>query len=425
MARAPGPGVWTWVWLSVWAAPLSPDQVVAQAQAGSPLLIAARARVQVAKGQSTNADRLIANNPQLGVEVTSDVLFDGEGDHIVRIGLQQQLEIFGQPGLRSEWAGLVQANTEARLLALELEVAHRAASGCVQLEGARQRRVVAAEAVALAERIAQVAQRRRSAGDGSALELLQAQIDAERAHANLANVEAEVIRAEAQVSLVVGRTVEVETSTFTWRVPRPSRDTLAQAAQASRPDLQAAARALEAQEAEGVLLSRSRLPNPTFTLGLEREQLHLHGTLPNLGEDFAVAHSGWAVSAAMSLPLPAWDRQQGELEANQGRRRGAEDERAALLRRTEIEVESAQRILAQALRAERRYAAALPAVAQTLTWLERGYSQGELGLDVLLAQRDRALRTRIEAIQARVDRLLALIQLYGALGWVIGAEENQ
>ncbi|MBK6685500.1 MAG: TolC family protein [Deltaproteobacteria bacterium] len=416
--------MWTWVWLTVWAAPLSPSQVVAQAQAESPLLIGARARVQVAKGQQTIADRWIANNPQLGVEWATDVIFDDEGDGILRLGLQQQLEIFGQPGLRSDWAGLLRASAEERLRALELQVAHQAASGCVNLAGARRRRVVAQEAAALAGRIAQVAAQRQKAGEGSDLELSQARIDAARAEANFASAEAEVVRAEAQLSLLLGRRIEVETSTFSWRVPTGSISALADQAQKARPDLRAAARAVEANHAEAALLSRSRLPNPTFTLGLEREQLHLHGALPSSGEDFAVVHSGWALNLALSVPLPAWDRRQGELEANLGRQRGAEAERAALSRRAEIEVESAQLVLQQASRAQRRYAAALPEVARSLAWMERGYRQGELGLDLLLAQRDRALRTRVEAIQAEVDQGLALIGLYQALGQVIGAEEK-
>lgn len=414
--------MWSWVWLAAWAAPLSPAQVVAKAQEDSPLLIAARARVQVAKGQQTIADRWIANNPQLGVELASDVLFDNEGDGILRVGLQQQLEVFGQPGLRADWAALARATAEERLRALELQVAHLAASGCVNLGGARRRRTVAQEAAALAGRIAQVAERRRQAGEGSALELSQARIDAARAEANAASAEAEVVRVEAQLSLLLGERIEVETSTFTWRAPVGSTVALADRAQSLRPDLRAAARAVEASQAEAALLSRSRLPNPTFTLGLEREQLHLHGALPSSGEDFAVLHSGWAVSAALSLPLPAWNRNQGELEANHGRQRGAEAERAALSRRAAIEVESAQLVLQQALRARRLYAAALPEVAKSLAWMEQGYSQGQLALDLLLAQRDRALRTRLEAIQAEVDQSLALIGLYNALGQVIGSE---
>ena len=414
--------MWSWLWLAAWAAPLSPAQVVAKAQEESPLLIAARARVQVAKGQQTTADRLIANNPQLGVELASDLLFDDEGDGILRVGLQQQLEIFGQPGLRADWASLSRATAEERLRALELQVAHLAASGCVNLAGARRRRSVAQEAAALAGRIAQVAERRQRVGEGSELELSQARIDAARAEANAASAEAEVVRAEAQLFLLVGQRMEVETSTFTWRLPAGSTAAWADRAREQRPDLRAAARSVEASQAEAALLSRSRLPNPTFTLGLEREQLHLHGALPSSGEKFAVLDSGWAVSAALSLPLPAWDRNQGELEANLGRQLGAEAERAALSRRAAIEVESAQLILQQALRAQRRYAAALPEVAKSLAWMERGYSQGELGLDLLLAQRDRALRTRLEAIQAEVDQGLALIGLYSALGQVIGAE---
>lgn len=403
-------------------APLSAAQVVERAQAQSPGLLGPRVRVQVAQGRNINAGRWLPSNPQLGFELNTDAPFDAEGDGLWRLELQQTLEVAGQPGLRGDWAELEVEAAEARLKATVQATGRAAAEACVRLANAEQQAALLAEAAALSEHLSTVAQRRFSVGEGSALEAAQARVDAERARASAAWAEAEVTSAKATLYAEVGEPVEVETSTFAWVVPTASLEVLLVEAKGQRADLLAVNRAAAATRAQGELLSRSVVPNPTLSVALEREQLHLHGAVPSSGEALQLRDEGWALNVGLSVPLPTWDRRQGERSSNEGQQQLAAELRAATERRVEIEVNAASTKLARAAEARAHHRAAAPWVNRSLELMVLGYERGELPLDALYNQRDRALRSKSERIGAEASYLLALIELYAAVGRPLGRE---
>jgi cobalt-zinc-cadmium efflux system outer membrane protein len=177
-----------------------------------------------------------------------------------------------------------------------------------------------------------------------------------------------------------------------------------------RPDLEAARAEEGAAKAEVELLQRERFPDLTVGLGYERERMtESHGATTDL-------HTANLLVARLSVPLPLWNRNQGELAEARARRAAREAERVAREREVEADAEAAKGTLEAARAAQAALAAALPSVERNLELVRRAYEAGELGLDALLLARDRAFAARAEAVDAAAELARARTALFRADG---------
>jgi len=177
-----------------------------------------------------------------------------------------------------------------------------------------------------------------------------------------------------------------------------------------QPDLQATRAEEAAAKAEVELLQRERFPDLTVGLGYERERTpESHGAVTDL-------HTGNLLVARLSVPLPLWNRNQGELAEARARRSAREAERVAREREVEADTEAAKGALEAAQAAHLALTAALPSVERNLELVRRAYEAGELGLDALLLARDRAFAARAEAVDAAAELARARTALLRADG---------
>jgi cobalt-zinc-cadmium efflux system outer membrane protein len=364
-------------------------RVMSEALAKSPEVAAARAEEAGAEGMVAADARWVRENPSIEVEYGTDAVTQDHGERRLSVGISQQLQVAGQRGLRVERAEAALTAARARRRAVELSVAREAADAAAEW-GRRQAHVgLAEEALTAARALEEAAARRFAAGDVPELERNAAALERARAEARAAQARAEAAGALASMNRRLGRPVSAPLELTLEPVVVSMEEV-----RAELPELEAARAEAEAARVEVDLLRRERIPDPTVSLGYEEEKrLEEHVTGPDL-------HTASKVVARLSVPLPLWNRNQGELAAARARRAAREAERAGREREVEAERVSARESYEAARIAEAALTAALPWVERNLSLVQRAYEAGELSLDALLLARDRAYAARGEAIDA-------------------------
>ncbi|WP_224243063.1 TolC family protein [Hyalangium gracile] len=377
-------------------------QLVGEALAKSPEVAAARAEETGAEGELAADSRWVRQNPQLEVEYGTDAVTQDEGERRLSVSISQQLEVAGQRGLRVERAEAALAAAKARRRAVELSVAREAADAAAEVARREALVKLAEDVLAAARALEEATARRFSAGDVSELERNTAALERARAEARAAQARAELASARASVNRLLGRPASAALSV--------ALEAVAVEPPVEPPELVAARAEAEAAQAEVKLLRRERIPDPTVSLGYERErEREEHLTGPDL-------HSGAMVVARLSLPLPLWNRNQGELAAARARQAVREAEREGREREVAAERVSARESFEAARTAEAALTAALPGIERNLSLVQRAYEAGELGLDALLLARERAFSARGEAIDAAAALARARAALLRASG---------
>jgi cobalt-zinc-cadmium efflux system outer membrane protein len=379
------------------------EEALARARRDSPVLRAAAADVDAARERLAQA-RVLPANPVVAVELARHRKPDDDG--LDRgVSLSQEVEVGGQRGLRVAAArhDLVRAE---QLLAdrrrwLDGEV-RRAFAG---LAAADARRTLAADASALATRLAEAARRRASAGDVGATDVQLASIEATRSEQALASAAVERARAVARLAAAMGaeswEPIEVGDAAGDRRAEPPAEERLLECALGARPDLLAAREERARFEEEARLVHRRGwVPNPVLK-GFYRQEIG----------------SERIAGGEVSLPIPLWNREQGtEAELwSAAARAGAEVSRLQQDIARQIHLAVLRRTTSAAAW-DRYQREALPAAKGAHELIERSYERGYLALTELLVQQDRLLQVRAAAIAAGLDLAEAEAELVEAVG---------
>ncbi len=382
------------------------QRVMSEALAKSPAVAAARAEEAGAEDMLAADARWVRENPSIEVEYGTDAVTQDQGERRLSVALSQQLQVAGQRGLRVERAEAALAAAKARRRAVELSVAREAADAAAEWVRREAHVRLAEEALAAARVLEEAAARRFAAGDVPELERNAAVLERARTEARAAQARAEAAGARASMNRLLGRPASAPLVMTLEEVAVPGD------VRAELPELEAARAEAEAARAEVDLLRRERFPDPTVSLGYEQEKRpEEHAT----GADL---HTASMVVARLSLPLPLWNRNQGELAEARARRAAREAERESREREVEAERISTRESYEAARIAEAALTAALPGVERNLSLVQRAYEAGELSLDALLLARDRAYAARGEAIDAAAELArtrAALLRVSGRL----------
>jgi cobalt-zinc-cadmium efflux system outer membrane protein len=395
-------------------APRPVTNLITAALQNNPDLRAARAQVTAAEGELLRSE-VLAPNPELSLDYASDALLDASGESRASIGLTQELQIGGQRGLRKSVARLRLEAARAQWRNVALQIARDGAEAWLNVQRARGLADVNRQAAALGDSLATAAQRRQKAGDIAELERNVVEVDALRARATLAVSEAEVARAEANLTRFLGSPVPEVPMVLDVVASDIELSAQMELALRQRPDLAAVQLAIEASGDEVTLRRRERIPNPILGLAYDREKFFVSGPLPTAGS-VRLEHLSTLLAVRLTFPLPVWQRNQGEIRAALGAQTAAEAQRDSVERQIRAEVASALQSLRSAQVAHDLYQTASPKVARNLALLQKGYQGGEVDLSTLLTARDRSLATQREAIDAQVNLVRALIELRRATG---------
>jgi len=290
----------------------------------------------------------------------------------------QPFELGGKRGRRIDVANQEGALTDLEIGGLERQIRRRTRESYFQLcfsqaESQRLRHVLE-----LAQRLHQIAQERFDAGDVPQLEVIQAGLEVSRAQSDY-----KVAQQEERVSLSQLNALLNEPAMTPWQLgealqdlpPTVSLPELIQLAYNSNPDLQHVAQEQKVEESRRALLKAERIPNLDFEYGLDFNAPH----------DFRVGPRG-----QLTLELPLFTRNQGEIAQSLATQRLLGAQEAATKRSVAAQVETAFYDLDARRTQAETYRESLVPVAQQLESLaEESYRAGKADiLMVLTAQRN-------------------------------------
>ncbi len=356
----------------------SPEQAVSLALTRAPILRSAEAGRQAARGDRVTAG--LRPNPDVSFNaenVGGSGSYRGIASLETTYALSQRIETGGKRQARIAAADRAVALTGLDAEALRLDLAreaHRAMAGAVAAGRAAE---IARERVRLADEVLRATRARVEAGREAFPQQRRAEVARETAAVFLERSEREAAVALRTLSVVLATPeIEVLPARSAWfddpgPRPDPARAAPAPPGQLDRARLDAL---IDQRRAELDLQRRNAIPDVTLGAGLRR---------------YREAGGDTAFVLGLSVPLPVFDRNQGNIL-----RAGAE------LTRAEAEAEHGRLYLDAALAdAERRLDQAwraadslrrivLPAAAEAAAAAREGYAAGKFSLlEVLDAQR--------------------------------------
>ncbi|URN87626.1 MAG: TolC family protein [Pseudomonas protegens] len=378
---------------------LSLDSALARAFANNPELAAARWEIDIAQGARQQAG--LIPNPVLSVDA-EDTRRDSR---TTSVKLSQALELGGKRGARIDVASRGQ-----ELAALELERRRNQLRADV-LDAyytalrAQERTQLAGRSLALAERGVAVAQGRVNAGKASPVEATRAQVQLAEVRLELNRGQMEQDNAYRRLAMVTG----AATSDFAGVQEQP----LALAA------LPAPAQLLgRLPETTELRLAEQELVQREASLGLEKAQ-----RIPDLdvsvGSQYDASARERVNLVGLSMPLPLFNRNQGNVLSAARRADQARDLRNA----TELRLRTETRQALEQWNTARGEVQSfnqtiLPAAQRAVDSATQGFEMGKFSfLDVLDAQRTLiGARTQyLAAVAQTTDAWVRIERIYGDL----------
>jgi len=378
-------------------------EALARAEAGSPLVRRAQGERQVVAAREVGASLLFPSNPVLSAAAGPYRDPEGRSIELLAHG-EQTIEIAGQRGARRAVVrhAVEAATWREQAARVETRARVRAAYVGAQLAHAQQEAAAAREALMLA--LLDAVRARVSGGASSDVDLEQARL--ERGVATGAKLAARAAEIEAlgRLRILIGmgpaEPLAVEPA---LAVPPPRRErlpALLERAERQRAELAALRAGGNELDAEIVRLRREAIPSPTLFVDFERDRA---------GQFF--------LAGGVSIPIPVWRRQQGELAVAHAERARLEDERALAAREVASEVARAHRLAeADAATVALLDRETLPAADAVVKLLTDGWRAGKFDLfRVLQTTRDasEARRLYLETLGSLWEATIALDRAVG------------
>jgi cobalt-zinc-cadmium efflux system outer membrane protein len=363
----------------------------------------------VRAGEARTLQAGLPPNPEAGVEVEnvagSGEFRDFDGAEVT-LSLSQVIELAGKRRKRTHVAALERDLAAWDYETVRLDVLTQVTQAFVDVLSAQERLAVDAELVRLAEQVARTVTERVNAGKVSPLEATRARVALASSRIALQRAQRELTAAMERLTATWGgtpATFERVAGDLETLNPIPSAAALAQRIE-QNPDIARWATAMAQRQATVALEEANRIPDPTLGAGVRY--------FKNVDE--ADAH---ALLLAVSVPLPVFDRNQGNiLEARYQLARTAAERRAAAVRVQTALAETYATLSAAFGEAVTLRDEVLPGAQQAFDAAREGYRLGKFQfLEVLDAQ-----RTLFEARGQYIEALSAYHQAVAALERLIG-----
>ena len=374
-------------------------EALATAFANNPELAAAGREIGIAEGERRQAG--LMPNPALSWEV-EDTRRD---TRTTTVTLSQPLELGGKRGARIAVAGSGQA-----IALLELERQRNGLrADVVQAFHAALRAQTAVELAqqsqALTERGLRVVQGRVSAGKSSPVEATRAQVQLAQAHA-------EVRRAETQQAVAYQALARLTGSPVATFERLPADDLSPGAAPAAQALLD------KVEHTADWRLAAAQIERGEAALGSEKAQ-RIPDLTVSVGSQYSREDRERVNVVGLSMPLPLFDRNQGNVLAAARRADQARDLRNAAELRLRSDTRSAVSQWRTAMQEVDAYdRTILPSAQQAVDTATRGFEMGKFAfLDVLDAQRTLidARGLYLDALAAATDARAQVERIYGDL----------
>lgn len=378
----------------------------------NPEIQVVRRNLGIAQGALTQA-RTYPFNPALELEgnagrsrsVESPVKRESvEG---FAVGLSQVFEIKGQRRIRTGIATSNLERTEWEIRDAERRILAEVMHAFGKLLEVQERLKLAKEIVTLAEETRDVARKQFEAGEVPRLDLLRAEVELRRAFNRQVAEERRVAAARQNLNLHLGRTPDAPLRAegpLLFSEPSGTQAELLQQALELRPDLKVVEAGLHvAQRRARLARAEGILPEVEVAARYE--------------EDHALEEREWRGMLEVEIPIPLFNRRQGEVEAALAEKRRQEAQIALIRAQIEAEIAAGFEQFQRSQQIVEQYVQSiLPQQEQNLQLIREGYTLGQFGLtDLLLAQRE-LIEERFAYLEAISELNTALAELRQAAG---------
>ncbi|MBJ6765497.1 TolC family protein [Myxococcaceae bacterium JPH2] len=226
------------------------EEALARARQRAPAVVEAQGRVAEAQGPVAGAAPFLRANPVLEAEVGPRTRVDGARGIDVAVGLTQPLELAGQQGARRDAARAGLSAEQQRQRDTERRVVGEAAEAFLRALHAQERLGLARQAEEAARETASSTQRRLDAGDVPRVDVNVARVALARARADVADAEGDAEATLGALRLVLGLGPEVPLEPKGELRALASRPVNAPSEARARPDLAALEAEVTRAEAE-------------------------------------------------------------------------------------------------------------------------------------------------------------------------------
>jgi cobalt-zinc-cadmium efflux system outer membrane protein len=395
------------------AEPFTLEQALALARQRAPQVLAAETSLAAERGARRGATPLFAENPS--VEGGAGMIFQPSSMAIqpstvrdARVGPAAWLQVTVPVEIALQrWRRVAAADARINARRVERDEARREALFAAgvrfyQAIYAGELAVLAQDSVTLANRLLGAGQRQFAAGAVSALDVKIAELELSTAKRSVRTAEGSRLQAQADLATLLGvpaEDVRDLRGSLTWSNAALPALELARERALERPDVRLMVAERQAALQEANVASAGAFPTPRFK---------------GYYQYWNTEHSAVAL---VEVPLPIFQRGQGEEARARARASGLAGEADARRRAAVAEVESAHQLATslQQLRLEQEGSSA-SMLDQLPADLEKHYVERRIELGTLLTVRRQVLQARKDAIDAQFQEALARLWLDAAMG---------
>jgi cobalt-zinc-cadmium efflux system outer membrane protein len=341
-------------------------------------------------------------NPELGVDFKHDSRF-GEGT--VGVSFDQKFPVTSRLRLEKALSATLVTAAELEVRDSERTIIERAQALMVKLISLEQQRGLRQAQSDLAQKLSKFAADRSAAGELSALDAAQAQVDAQRLILESRKLETERVSLLGELKPKLGIGAD-DTLIVTGSLPEAKLPERARWDQ--RPDYQLA-RVNEDAARTGIDLAHAKKWED-ITAGIMWEGERMEDA-PN-----GLERTGF-LGFKLSIPLPLWNRNEGEVaEKNAAALRAALETKALAAEITNEAAAARAEMEANVKLARETKDTLLPLVMQQTDRLESAYKSGQTDLLTVLRAREQRLQLESAVLDATRDFQLARIRYEAAVG---------
>lgn len=391
--------------------PLSLGEAIALALKKSPELAVERRQIDVAKGELTKA-RVYPLNPELEVNPAYGFGRPRDGDKTVGtnafdVAVSQTLQIKGQWGLRIEKAAADLDRTGWTVGDAERRIRAEVSRAFTDVLIAQERVKFFGEIVALNQELLNISQQLFEAGAVPRLDVLRAEVELRRALNDRTTEERNLVAARKELNLLLGQPTDFvpqPVGPLLYALGELNLERLKRTGMESRPDLKAVRAGLQSVERELAIARAERFfPEVAVSLGYSN--------------DLAIDGREQRVLFGVAIPLPLFNRRQGEIEIALGERSRQTAALSFVAARIDKEVAQAyERFVASQRIVEEFVKRIVPQQEENFRLLREGYEAGQFRLtDVLLGQRE-FIEGRLRYLDAAAQYNLFAVELERAIG---------
>lgn len=374
--------------------------IAGRVRAQHPQLKAARLMVAEAQGRQLGSGRL--SNPTLGFDYRSESRLSPVAGEF---SFEQAFPLTRRLSLEKKLTAQLVTAAEFEVRDAERKFIAEARALAVKLLALEKQRALRQQQTELARKLSEFTKGRADKGELSPLDAAQAQVDAQRLLLEGRRIEVERVALQGELKPMLGIAPR-DTLHLTGELPALVMPGVIP--WQHRPDYQLAKTKEQAALTDAALAHSKRLQDVSVGVVGGPEQQH-------------VAEQGYQrtgyIGFRVSIPLPFWNRNQGEIAE---KRAGAERQRLeseALGKQIASEADTARREMeANAALAHETRDKLLPLVQQQTAKLEKAYESGQTDLLTVLRAREQRLQLEAAALDAARDFHLARVRYESATG---------